>query len=337
MRPEGTAGAVRAFVQNSMAQKAPVTRWYYSGPMFRHERQQKGRYRQFYQMGVEALGPAQPSMDAEQIGMVVWLLGELGVVGLETAVNSVGSPDDRAAYLGALATYLQPHRAELCADCQRRLELNPLRVLDCKEKGCQQIIAGAPAMVDHLTGPSKEHFEGVKTALGAYGVSYTIDPRLVRGLDYYTGTVFEVRATGGDLGAQNTLVGGGRYDRLVRELGGPQVPAVGRLVMSLPDAPETYESGAEVFFAFLGDAARLFCLREVHELRKRGFRADMDHAGGKLGRQFERADKAGAKLVIIVGDQELAAGQVQLRDKGSGTQRMIEAGELVAELKRILR
>lgn len=343
LRPEGTASAVRAYLEHSIVAREPVTRWYYSGPMFRHERAQRGRYRQFYQMGVEALGVAEPTLDAEQIAMLVGLFGDLGITGLETLVNSVGGPEDRPKYKAALAAYLTPHRAALCPDCQRRLEQNPLRVLDCKVEGCKALVAGAPTILEHLGDESKAHFAGVREALDLLKVPYVVEPKLVRGLDYYTGTTFEVRASGGDLGAQNTLGGGGRYDLLVHELGGPATPAVGfafgmeRVVLTLPGDADTFETGVEVFFAAHGPVARRFCLERAQHLRARGFRAELEHREASMKAQLKRADRLAARAVVIVGEQELAAKSVVLRDMKAGEQRTIPADELVTELKRIVR
>ncbi len=343
LRPEGTASAVRALLEHSLPAKEPVTRWYYSGPMFRHERAQRGRYRQFYQMGVETFGIAEPTIDAEQIAMLVGLFGDLGITGLDTRINSVGGPEDRPKYRAALAAYLEPFRSQLCADCQRRLDTNPLRVLDCKHENDQKIVKGAPSILDHLGEAAKAHFAGVQAALDALGVAYTIDPKMVRGLDYYTGTTFEVRASGGDLGAQNTLGGGGRYDRLVQEMGGPATPATGfafgleRVVLTLPGEADTFEPGAEVFFASHGDAAKLYCLKQVQNLRARGFRADLEHRNVGMKAQLKRADRVGARVVVIVGEQEMAANQAVLRDMKASEQRTIEAADLVAEIKRLVR
>jgi histidyl-tRNA synthetase len=343
LRPEGTAGAARSYLEWSVFQKEPVTRWYYSGPMFRAERPQKGRYRQFYQMGVEAYGVTEPTVDAEQIAMLVGLFNDIGITGLETAINNVGGPDDRPRYRQALLDYLTPHKQQLCPDCQRRLGTNPLRILDCKVEGCKAVVAGAPTVLDHLSDASKAHFDGLRRALDALEVAYNVEPRLVRGLDYYTGTVYEVRATGGELGAQNTLGGGGRYDRMIAEMGGPATPAVGfafgmeRVILTLAGDAESFEIPVDVFFAAHGESARLFCLKEAQNLRERGFRAEIEHRAASMKAQLKRADKLKARVTIIVGDQELSQKQVVLRDMKSSEQRTIPAAELVPELKRLVR
>lgn len=258
-------------------------------------------------------------------------------------VNSVGGPEDRPLYRAALLSYLEPRRASLCEDCQRRLVTNPLRVLDCKVEGCARAIQGAPSVLDHLGQGAREHFEGVTEALKELEVPFRVEPRLVRGLDYYTGTIFEVRAIASDLGAQNTLGGGGRYDSLVREMGGPSTPAIGfafgmeRLALTLPGEPETFDVAPEVFFASHGEAARLRCLKLAQKLRARGFRIELWHRTTSMKAQMKRADKLLARTVVVVGDEELADQHLVLRDMKSGEQRRIAEDELVPELKKILR
>jgi histidyl-tRNA synthetase len=343
LRPEGTAGAARAFLEHSLHQQEAVTRWFYSGPMFRAERPQKGRYRQFYQMGVEAYGVPEPTIDGEQIAMLVSLFNDLGITGLETAINNVGGPDDRPKYRQALVDYFTPLREQLCEDCQRRLGTNPLRILDCKKDGGKPFMKEAPTVLEHLSEASTKHFEGLRKTLDALHVPYVVEPRLVRGLDYYTGTVYEVRATGGELGAQNTLGGGGRYDRMIAEMGGPVTPAVGfafgmeRVILTLPGEAETFEIPVDVFFAAQGDAARLWCLQRAENLRARGFRAEIEHRVTSLKAQFKRADKLKARVVVVVGDKELAGGIVGLRDMKTSQQRDLPADDLVPELKRLVR
>jgi histidyl-tRNA synthetase len=343
LRPEGTAGAARAYLEHSVHQKEPVTRWYYSAPMFRAERPQKGRYRQFYQMGVEAYGVPEPTVDAEQISMLVGLFKDVGIPALETAINNVGGPEDRPRYRQALVDYFTPHKDRLCPDCQRRLTTNPLRILDCKVENDRALAVDAPIVLDHLSDASKAHFDGLRRALDALNVAYNVEPRMVRGLDYYTGTVYEVRAVGGDLGAQNTLGGGGRYDRMIAEMGGPATPAVGfafgmeRVILTLPGDADTFEIPVDVFFAAHGEAARYYCLREAENLRARGFRAEIEHRAASMKAQLKRADKLKARVVVIVGDAELEAKQVVLRDMKSSEQRNIPAEELVPELKRLVR
>jgi histidyl-tRNA synthetase len=342
LRPEGTASCVRAYLEHSIHKKEPVTRWYYSGPMFRHERAQRGRYRQFYQLGCEAIGVAEPTVEAEQIAMLVDLFNGLGLASLEVVVNSVGGPDDRPAYRAALVEYFTPHKAELCPDCQRRLERNPLRILDCKVEGCKAIAAGAPTIQQFLGPASREHFAGFRDALAALGIAATVDERLVRGLDYYTGTIYEIRSASGDLGAQNTVAGGGRYDGLIAEMGGPATPAVGfalgveRLVLSIPADPESYVPPLDVFLAALGRPARLACLKSAQELRRAGVRVELEHRAASMKAQLKRADKLRARAVVIVGDDELARGEVVLRDMAKGEQRNVPAADLAAAIRALL-
>jgi histidyl-tRNA synthetase len=341
LRPEATAGIVRAYLEHSLHMKEPVTRWWCAGPMFRHERAQKGRYRQFYQMDVEAFGVAEPTIDAEQIALLHELFAGLGIPGVDVVVNSVGGPEDRPRYREALRAYFEPRAAELCEDCRRRLGTNPLRILDCKVAGCQALVAGAPSVLDHLGEAAKVHFAGVRAALDALEVPYRVDPRLVRGLDYYTGTTFELRATGGELGTQNALGGGGRYDQLVAEMGGPATPAIGfafgmeRVVMTLPGDEAAFDVAPDVFLAAQGEAARLLCLRLSRALRAAGLRVDLEHRATSMKAQLKRADRARARAVAIVGEAELAAGTVQLKDLTSGEQTPVPQADLPAAVRRL--
>ena len=342
LRPEGTAGAVRAYLEHSTHAREPVTRWYYSGPMFRHERAQRGRYRQFYQMGVEALGVAEPTVDAEQIAMLHELFSGLRIGGLEIVVNNVGGPADRPAYRQSLVDYFTPHRDRLCPDCQRRLERNPLRVLDCKVEACHALALGAPEVLASLGEATRAHFAAFRAALDALEVPHRVDPHLVRGLDYYTGTIFEIRAQGGDLGAQNTIAGGGRYDNLIAELGGPSTPAFGfalgmeRVVLSLPDAPEAFALAPQVFVVTLGEAARLAGLRLARSLRAAGLRVEFEHRASSMKSQLKRADKLGSRVALILGDDELARGAVMVRDLGKSEQAEVPVGEVLARVKGLL-
>lgn len=323
MRPEMTASCVRAYVQHAVHKTEPVTRWFYSGPMFRYERAQVGRYRQFYQIGVEAFGLADAVIDSEQIAMLYSLYSGLQVPGLDVVVNSVGGAEDRPRYRQALLDFLAPHRASLCSDCQRRIEQNPLRVLDCKVPSCKAIVADAPSILDHLGDASRQHFEDMCAHLRAFEVPYRVDPNIVRGLDYYTGTVFEIMSASGDLGTQSTIVAGGRYDNLVASLGGPATPAVGfalgveRAILSIPGESESYRQRPLLFVATRGAAARSRALQVVHQLRTSGLIVDLDHRGASIKSQFKRADKVGARYVVALGDDELASGRVKVRDMRS--------------------
>ncbi len=344
MRPEMTASCARAYIQHGVSKREPVTRWYYIAPMFRYERKQVGRYRQFFQIGVEAFGVAEPSVDAEQIAMLHRLFAELGIDGIEVVVNSVGTAEDRQRYRQVLVDFLAPKRAALCADCQRRMDSNPLRVLDCKVASCKEIVVDAPVILDHLGDASRAHFAAVDSALTALAVPFRVDPRLVRGLDYYTATVFEIMATSGELGSQSTLVAGGRYDNLVESLGGPATPAMGfsigieRVVMSLPAAAVGVSAPRpDAFIVTHGDEARASAMALADKLRASAdWYIEIEHRKVGLKAQFKRADKLGARLVLVIGEDELARAAVTLRDMSSREERSIAIADLEAELRSTL-
>jgi histidyl-tRNA synthetase len=344
MRPEGTASAVRAYIQEALWNREPVTRWYYLGPMFRHERAQRGRLRQFHQVGAEVFGIAEPTIDAEMIAMLAALFGELGLgTGAVTiTVNSLGEAEERPAYREALVRFLSAQRDRLDDDSRRRLETNPLRVLDSKNPEVQALVAEAPVMLDHLGEASRARFTRVRELLGAMGVPHEVDPRLVRGLDYYTGTIFEIKVTGGELGAQNTVCGGGRYDGLVESLGGPRVPALGfglgieRALLAMAEPAESFEPALGVFVATLDAAALGYALPLAHRLRAAGVRVEVEHRGGSLKSQLKRADKLRARLAIIVGSKEVAARRVQLKNLAAGTQDEVAEADLEAKVRQAL-
>jgi len=327
VRPEGTASAVRAYVQHSVQGREPVTKWYYIGPMYRRERPAKGRFRQFYQAGIEAFGDPGPYIDAEIIDMVVGLISDLGIEEVEVLVNSIGGADTRKRYTAALLDYLEPHRDDLCPDCQRRMDANPLRVLDCKVPTCADIAAGAPSIQDHLVEDDRAHFEGLRDALDTLGTPYRVDGSLVRGLDYYTRTLFEVLGTGAGLGAQNALLGGGRYDQMVESLGGPNTPAIGfamgleRLLMAMPDAD--LGSHVDVFVVAAQPSVRAEAALLARELRAEGLRVESDLRGGSLKSQLRRADKINSRIAMILGESEVAAGAVQLKDLEANIQQTV--------------
>lgn len=338
MRPEMTASCVRAYIEHAIAKREPVTRWYYIGPMFRYERMQTGRYRQFYQIGVECFGVAEPTVEAEQIAMLVGLYRSLGLSELTVLVNSVGGAEDRPRYRAALLDYLQPQADKLCADCRRRLEQNPLRVLDCKVESCRAVVAGAPSVLELLTPASRAHFDGCLAALSELEIAYTVEPRLVRGLDYYTGPVFEIQSAASELGTQSTLVGGGRYDELVAEIGGPPTPAVGfalgveRGVLTTPGDAASFVNRPDLFLAPLGDAARRRALALAQGLRAGGHRVEVEHRAVGAKAQLRRADKLGARLVLVLGDSELQSGRATLRDMSNHTDREVALDDLAAAL-----
>ncbi len=340
LRPEGTASTVRAYVQHTVYAREAVTKWIYLGPMYRRERPAKGRYRQFYQLGAEIYGDPGPFVDAEIIEMLVAFLRELGVKDVEVLVNSLGGPETRPRYRAALVDYFDPHRGELCADCQRRLDVNPLRVLDCKVERDAKIAAGAPEILDFLGDEDRTHFEGLQAALDALEVPYAVDPRIVRGLDYYTRTLFEVKGRGGQLGAQDTICGGGRYDLLVEELGGPATPAIGfaigveRLLMVMED--EARPAAVDAFVVAAGEPLRTEAAVLLRDLRAAGITADADLRGTSVKSQMRRADRSGARVALIVGEAEHARGVVQARDLAGKEQHEVARGEVVAHVRRRL-
>jgi len=318
LRPEGTAGVVRAFVEHKMYAQNPVNKLFYIGPMFRRERPQAGRLRQFHQIGVEALGVKEPEVDVEVLALLDDLFRVLEVEGVELQINSLGCTECRPKYREALIAFLDERRGSLCEDCQRRIDTNPLRALDCKSKSCKEATEGAPSMADHLDGECREHFESVKGGLEALGIKYSVNPRMVRGLDYYTRTSFEMIATDKE-GAQNAVAAGGRYDGLVNELGGPEIPGIGfalgmeRLISMLPEGQ--YTSGRPVVFvAALGEEARKWALPAIHALRKAGISCEWDYAGASLKSQMKKADKTGAGYVLIVGEDEMNSGKCVIRN-----------------------
>ncbi len=337
LRPEGTAGTVRAFIEHGCHVEGPQ-KWYYLGPMFRRERPQKGRYRQFHQIGCEAFGISEPGIDAEQIAMLADLFARLGVRA-ELKLNSVGDAACRPAYLADLRAYLRAHEAELCADCRERIERNPLRVLDCKVESCQPVLRGAPHLVDRLCEGCRVHLDAVRSGLDALGVPYRIDPRLVRGLDYYVRTAYEF--TSDALGAQSAVAGGGRYDGLVETLGGPSTPGIGfalgqeRLAMVLEAvgrAPP--ESRPEVFLVAADEAGAREALVRAAALRRAGIACDLDPRGGRLKAQFKQAERSGARYAVVLGGNEVASGQAKLKDLGSRAETPVALDDLVSRLSR---
>jgi histidyl-tRNA synthetase len=325
LRPEGTAGIVRAYVEHARHTAEPVSKWFYVGPMYRHERPQKGRYREFYQIGAEALGTDDPWVDAEQLALALSILDALKVPGVELRLNSLGCATCRPLYRDALAKHLDGIADRLCGDCQRRHSANPLRTLDCKNAACQEATVSAPTTIETLCDACRAHFASVQAGLLDAGVAFVLSPRIVRGLDYYTRTTFEFVATTGDVGAQNTVCGGGRYDGLVAALGGPAVPGVGfafgieRLVSLIAD-DEADLRAPVIFFATMGDAAARFAHRTLSQLRKHGLAAECDYGAKSLKAQMRRAGALGAKFVAIVGDTEVARNVVQLKTMATGEQ-----------------
>jgi histidyl-tRNA synthetase len=312
LRPEGTAPAARAYIEHAISNREPVTRWYYLGPMFRYERMKKGRYRQFYQLGLEAYGVRESTQEVEQMDLVVQLLDGLGLKGVRLALNSLGDEACRPAYVTALVDFLKGHKAALCEDCQARLDRNPLRVLDCKNEKCQAVVAGAPDVLTFLCEPCRTHFGEVRRKLDVLGLPYQVNPRIVRGLDYYTRTVFEFLSEDPELGTASAIGAGGRYDGLVKSLGGPDVPAVGlalgldRICLLLARNAQAYADKPVLFVATADNTAHDEALKLVSRLRAQGFHVESDARGGSLKSQMKRADKTGARYTLVLGEAEMA-------------------------------
>lgn len=336
VRPEGTAGVARAYVEHAVANKEPVTRYYYLGAMFRGERPARGRYRQFYQAGCELFGDPGPACDAEMIAMVADLLGALGIDDVVVHVNSLGASGTRERYRDTLRAYFEPKRAELSEDSQRRLDKNPLRILDSKDERDQALAKGAPKLAELLDAEDKAHFGELLGYLGALGVRHVVDDNLVRGLDYYTRTLFELRSDVGDLGAQNTLCGGGRYDDMVEGLGGPKVPAIGfamgleRILASMPAAD--VPTPPVCYVAVLSEGARARALELARDLRRAGVRTELDARPVRLKAMLRRADHMGVRSCALVGDDELAKGVIAIKDLQDKTQQEVPLGSAIAFL-----
>ena len=330
LRPEGTASCVRAAIEHALLHDGPKRLWY-AGPMFRHERPQKGRYRQFHQYGVEALGFEGPDIDAELIVMCAALWRELGIEGLRLELNTIGSPEERARFRTELISFLQKNESRLDDDARRRMHTNPLRTLDSKNPVVQEVVREAPVLSSYLGDASRAHFEGVEKLLRAAGIQYRINPRLVRGLDYYNLTVFEWVSD--KLGAQGTVCGGGRYDGLFELIGGKPAPAAGfamgneRLIALMPAAAA---SAPHAYFAYQGEGAAEYSLPLAEALRARGFRVVMHAGGGGFKAQMKKADASGARFALIVGEDEMRAREVSLKDlRAEAEQVKVNAGELV--------
>ncbi len=324
LRPEGTASAVRAYVQNHLHTRPAPQKFYYIGPMFRYERPQKGRFRQFHQIGVEAFGLDAPAIDAEVIDLLRTLLEGLGLSGLMFEVNSIGCEVCRPPYREKLVDFLSKEISSLCSDCRRRYLVNPLRVLDCKVPGCIEVRKRAPVITDNLCNACRGHFDAFLEHLGILGIPYCINPEMVRGLDYYTRTTFEV--TSEHLGAQNSVAAGGRYDGLVKEFGGPETPAVGfalgmeRLIALLKEKEDLKSPGPYVYFATIGEDAYKSAFRISGELRRQGIRVEMDYSGASLKSQMRKADKLNSRYVFILGEDELLRGVIKYKRLQDGAE-----------------
>ena len=337
MRPEGTAGIVRAYLENDLDKSEGLCKFYYIGAMYRSERPQAGRLRQFHQIGAEVLGTDSPLADAEAITALTVFLDEAGAGGYRVKLNNLGTFDERKDFRKNLHDFFAPKKNELCDDCKLRLEKNVFRLLDCKVESCRQIAAHSPLIQDHLTAESKAHFDAVTAALDLSGVKWTLEPRMVRGLDYYTRTVFEI--THEALGAQDALAAGGRYDKLIEAFGGKTAGAVGfavgleRLLMVTQKAERTDAFQDAVFLVTLGDAAAKKGFSVMMDLRRQGIRAEMDLAPKSMKSQMRMADKTKSRFALILGDNELQSGQWMLKDMQGGTQEAVPAAELTQLLK----
>lgn len=349
LKPEGTAGTVRAFIESSLyAQPLPQKMCYINCPVFRYEAPQSGRLREHHQFGIEIFGAPDASCDAELISLALDVIGRMGVKNLMLRINSIGCPECRETYKKRLIEFLNERKGDLCKDCLNRLERNPLRVLDCKEEGCKRATVGAPSILDNLCDECKTHFENLKRYLDAMGIAYEVDSRIVRGLDYYTKTVFEiitkVPGENGKPDSELTVCGGGRYDGLVEQVGGPKCAGIGfgmgteRLIMVMkqqgvqPDPPRLYDA----FIVTMGDDARVEGIKLARELRANGVKCDIDHAARSMKAQFKYANKLGAPVVAVIAGDELAQGVVKIKDMAKSEEHTIARADVAAEIKKML-
>ncbi len=330
LRPEGTASAARSFLQNNLYANPMPAKLFYNIPCFRYEKSQKGRLREFHQFGIEVFGAKEPTIDAEVISLALTFLDRVGLKDLSVNINSIGCPECRKKYNDALKSYFEPHLSELCDTCKSRYSRNPLRILDCKSPICGQIGKDAPELTDYLCDDCRAHFDGLKKNLDAVGVKYTIDPRIVRGLDYYTKTVFEI------VSGSFTVCGGGRYDGLIEDLGGDSIPGIGfglgieRLLLRLEETgveipnPEPLD----IYIAPLGERASEYSQRLVYELRKAGVKSETDHMGRGLRAQMKYSDKLGCRYTLVLGDNEIENGKANIKDMRNGGQTEVELSKL---------
>lgn len=343
LRPEGTASVVRSFVQHKLyGLPNQPTKLFYFGPMFRYERPQQGRYRQFVQFGVEALGSEDPAIDAEVIALAMNGYQELGLKSLKLVINSLGDKSSRKNHRQALINHFKPHKDELCEDCQLRLDQNPMRILDCKKDRDHPAMRDAPSILEYLNEASRSYFEQVKVYLDNMGISYEIDPNLVRGLDYYNHTAFEIMSESEGFGAITTLSGGGRYNGLVEEVGGPDSPGIGfamsleRLLMALEaeGVELPIEESVDCYLIALGDEANQEAAKLIYELRKEGIQIDKDYGGKKIKAQFKAADRLRAKYVLVLGEDELANNQITVKRMATGDQETIAIQDVTNYIKK---
>ncbi|MBM7649000.1 histidyl-tRNA synthetase [Bacillus ectoiniformans] len=342
LRPEGTAAVVRSFVENKMfGQPNQPVKLFYNGPMFRYERPQSGRFRQFVQFGVEAIGSEDPAIDAEVLALVMDIYQEAGLKQIELVVNSLGDAESRTAHREALVNHFEPRIGEFCQDCQSRLKKNPLRILDCKKDREHELMSSAPSILDFLNDYSRTYFEKVQKYLTDLNIPFTVDPTLVRGLDYYNHTAFEVMSKAEGFGAITTLCGGGRYNGLVSQMGGPDVPGIGfafsieRLLSAIEaeGVQLPIEQQLDCYLVSLGDEAKDYTVKLLHQLRKAGIGAERDYQDRKMKAQLKSADRLNARFVAILGEDELNAGKINVKDMESGEQEEVLLDQFIETLK----
>ena len=338
LKPEGTSPAVRAFIEHKQYAEVQPTKYYYVTPCYRYEKPQAGRLREFHQFGIETFGTGDMLADAEVICFANDFLGEMGVTDIRLRINSVGCPECRKKHREALKDFLKPNYDKLCNTCKDRYERNPMRIIDCKSPECQEIVKGAPMMIDYLCDDCREAFEDLQKNLDALGIEYEVDPTIVRGLDYYTKTAFEFVTDA--IGAQGTVCGGGRYDHLVEEVGGPPIPGVGfglgieRLLLLMEnlgvEIPEP--DAVDAFIAVMGDEAKAWGLKLLRELRQKGLKVQMDTLARNVKGQFKYANRLGARYTVVIGDDEIKAGVVSLKEMATSEQREVKMENLAEEL-----
>jgi len=342
LRPEGTASVVRSFLENKIYGKAQPTKYFYIGPMFRYERPQAGRYRQFYQLGVEVFGTQDPMVDAEVIALGMAYMDILGLKDLQLYINSIGCPDCRPQYLEILTDYLNENKENLCDDCKNRINKNPLRVLDCKNDSCQCVIKNAPKIIDHLCEECEVHFNSLQKNLKNINIDYELDPTLVRGLDYYTKTAFEVKYEG--LGAQDTIFGGGRYDKLADEIGSKDIPGIGfalgieRLLLTLDkqDIDIPIDKSIDIYLTTIGLKAKNASFELLEKFRKKGIKAEIDYQDRSVGGQMKSADRMNATYTVIIGENELESGKATVRNMKNGEEQEIKLQSIVERIEKMI-
>ena len=341
LRPEATASVIRAYLEHTFYANDPVAKLYTIGPMFRRERPQKGRFRQFHQIDCEVLGYDDPRIDAELILMLIHFLKSIGLAHPELEINSLGCPACRPAFRRAIVDFFAGKDKDLCPDCLRRMETNPLRIFDCKVETCKAAIADAPTLAQYLCEDCRLHFQTVQDSLTRFDIAFVINPRMVRGLDYYTRTAFEVTTT--SLGAQNAIVGGGRYDGLIKDLGGPEIPGIGfaigfeRLLAMMPATDEEFNATPALFVAALGAEAQTYAYGLCNQLRLRGIAVEMDYQSKGLKSQMKRANKLKCRYTLMVGDRELAEKEASLRNMQDGSQQSVRLDGLAEAIINILK